>query len=147
MKYTRTLEVECENCGAIEAIRDGDPIEKYWRGRLIVDEDAVAGENGQPVPLTVGVLAVLRRGWVAVTPRDVDGTWTTHRSGAKLESMPRGLMVVCSECAPSFVPPLSRAAQRVLDEAAESERALIARVIRLEGQVAALTGLAETVAS
>lgn len=144
MRYTRTLEIECEGCGGAHVVRDGDTLPRYFRGER---SEFVAGETSQPVPLTSAVLHVLERGWVAMTPIGIDGRFETFRQEAPLESTPRGLTVVCPECVGKVTPPLSQAAQRALSEAEAAEQSLPERVARLEAVVAVLSGMREAVSS
>lgn len=152
MKYSRSLSVHCEACEASLVIDDGTTITReMWNSATKTwgREACAAGEAGQPVKVQTALWFALDSGWTAMGHRNLDGSFERITEVGELEQLPpaRKLFVVCGDCADTYVPRLSTAALRELEEAGESERALIERVARLEAQVAALTGLAEAVAS
>lgn len=129
MRYARTVEIHCEGlCGRVDVIREG-------------------GETGHALAVTVAVQRLLGEGWVALTPRAIDGSFGTIRDAASLDLLPRGVVLACPQCDGKVIPPYSKAAQRALDEAEDEQRTLLIRIARLEDQVAALTGLREAVES
>lgn len=130
MRYERELSMHCDaGCGRADRVLGGAVVERVdWHGNSMT----VTIASTDAISVTDAASYMLAHGWVGFTLRDIAGEF--ERFTEPLAKLPRGLAMVCPDCAPTFEPGLSASASRQLAEVTEAQRSLMAEneVLRRE---------------